>query len=158
MIVGRKRNITVKITIMKTLEQILENYKKNTFGSCGIYGLCAYIPYDKLEFIGVELKKDITKEMWNKEIKPLTRENILENLEQDVEYGFEKALGKQKVNTACIFQVVRIWNWILEEGLENWEGDDFDYYGLPLLKATALKYGFYNPIDDDSGREEKYNN
>jgi len=154
MIVGRKRNITVKITIMKTLEQILENYKKNTFGSCGIYGLCAYIPYDKLEFIGVELKKDITKEMWNKEIKPLTRENILENLEQDVEYGFEKALGKRGISASLMYNVVSMWNWILEEGLENWS--EYAYYGLPLFKATAVKYGFDNSIGEDKGSEEYY--
>lgn len=30
-------------------------------------------------------------------------------------------------------------------------------YGLPLFKATALLYGFDNPIGDDSGSEEYYN-
>jgi hypothetical protein len=30
-------------------------------------------------------------------------------------------------------------------------------YGLPLFKATALKYGFNNPIGDDLGSEDKYN-
>jgi len=29
-------------------------------------------------------------------------------------------------------------------------------YGLPLFKATAIKYGFPNPIGDDSGSERKY--
>jgi hypothetical protein len=30
-------------------------------------------------------------------------------------------------------------------------------YGLPIFKATAQKYGFNNPIGEDTGSEEKYN-
>ena len=33
---------------------------------------------------------------------------------------------------------------------------DYAMYGLPLFKATALKYGFDNPIGDDLGSEDKY--
>lgn len=45
---------------------------------------------------------------------------------------------------------------ILEEGLEDWDEDDYRFYGLPLFKATAVKYGWDNPIGEDSGRERKY--
>ena len=48
------------------------------------------------------------------------------------------------------------WNKVLEEGLEDWDEDNYRYYGLPLFKATALKYGFDNPIGDDYGDECKY--
>ena len=34
--------------------------------------------------------------------------------------------------------------------------DDYRFYGLPLFKATAVKYGWDNPIGEDSGRERKY--
>lgn len=37
--------------------------------------------------------------------------------------------------------------------LEN----DYRFYGLPLFKATAVKYGWNNPIGEDSEREKKYN-
>lgn len=43
-----------------------------------------------------------------------------------------------------------------EEG-EEWEEVDYAFYGLPLFKATAVKYGWDNPIGEDSGREKKYN-
>lgn len=36
--------------------------------------------------------------------------------------------------------------------LEN----DYRFYRLPLFKATAVKYGWDNPIGEDSGRERKY--
>lgn len=47
-------------------------------------------------------------------------------------------------------------HYILEEGLEDWDEDDYRFYGLPLFKATAVKYGWDNPIGEDSGRERKY--
>lgn len=50
----------------------------------------------------------------------------------------------------------QMWNYILEEGLEDWDEDDYGFYGLPLFKATAVKYGWDNPIGEDSGRERKY--
>lgn len=55
-----------------------------------------------------------------------------------------------------MFGVVMSWNKVLEEGLEDWDEDNYRYYGLPLFKATALKYGFDNPIGDDYGDECKY--
>lgn len=55
-----------------------------------------------------------------------------------------------------MFDVVLKWNRILEEGLEDWDEDDYAMYGLPLFKATAIKYGWDNPIGDDSGSESKY--
>ena len=55
-----------------------------------------------------------------------------------------------------MFEVVKMWNWILEEGLENFSDNDYAQYGLPLFKATAIKYGFDNPIGTDSGCEFKY--
>lgn len=35
--------------------------------------------------------------------------------------------------------------------------NDYRFYGLPLFKAMAVKYGWNNPIGEDSGREKKYN-
>lgn len=43
-----------------------------------------------------------------------------------------------------------------DEDCEEWEEDDYRFYGLPLFKATAVKYGWDNPIGEDSGRERKY--
>jgi len=40
------------------------------------------------------------------------------------------------------------------KGLENF--DDYAMYGLLIFKATAVKYGFENPIGEDTGSEEIY--
>jgi len=75
---------------------------------------------------------------------------------EDVAFGFEKALDKRGLSSAMMFNVVSFWNWILEEGLEDFSDDNYAQYGLPLFKATAVKYGWENPIEDDEGNEYKY--
>ena len=88
--------------------------------------------------------------------KEYNRKNVLAELESDLDFAFEKALGKRGISAALMFGVIQMWNNVLQEGLENWSDDDYAQYGLPLLKATAIKYKFDNPIGDDTGSEDKY--
>ena len=136
---------------MKTIEEVLEMYKSNTLDGRDIYRLVDFIPEEKLGVFDMELKEEFSGK--HKEI-PLTREAVLERLEDDVAFGFEKALNKRGMSASLMHDVVRMWNWILEEGLEDFE--EYTQYGLPLFKATAVKYGFNNPIGDDEGTEDHY--
>ena len=140
---------------MKTLEQIAGLYKSNCLDGRDINRLCQFIPFDMLNQFGLEAR-DVTAEEWNKNLRPFTREEILKQLESDVDFGFEKALNQRGISSSLMFEVVKMWNWILEEGLENWDDNNYAMYGLPLFKATAVKYGFENPIEDDNGDEGYY--
>lgn len=141
---------------MKTLEYIAENYKSNTIDGRDFHRLAQFIPFDMLPKFGIEPSDEWNdKEKWDAHVKPFTRENILKQLEEDVEFGFEKALNKRGISSGLMYEVVKMWNWILEEGLEDF--DNYPMYGLPLFKATAVKYGFDNPIGDDTGSEDEYN-
>ena len=139
---------------MKTLQQIKNQYKSETIDGRDLHRLAQFIPEKELKDFGIELKDEAVG-TW--EHIPFTRENILKQLKEDVAFGFEKALDCRGISSSLMFEVVKMWNWILEEGLENWPDDNYAMYGLPLFKATALKYGFPNPIGDDLGSEEKYN-
>lgn len=145
---------------MKTLEQLAELAEKKEFESRCIderdfNRLCRFIPYNMLSRFGISPSEEWdNEEKWNSILIPFTRENILNQLKEDVDFGFEKALDKRGISSSLMYNVVMMWNWILEEGLENW--DDYAMYGLPLFKATALKYGFDNPIGDDTGKESIY--
>lgn len=136
---------------MKTLQQVYENYKSETLDGRDLNRLIQFVPESDLPKIGVELKDEYKGKHVAKEF---TRENILEQLKDDVAFGFEKALNQRGISASLMSEVVEMWNWILEEGLENF--DEYAQYGLPLFKATAVKYGFDNPIGDDSGSEDKY--
>lgn len=140
---------------MKTKEEIIENYGDwrvfldDRFGA----RLCDFLGDDEVEKIGYSIKDEFKGK---RTIKEWTRDNILAQLKSDVEFGFEKALNQRGISSSLMFEVVRAWNRVLEDGLEDWDSDDYAMYGLPLFKATAVKYGWENPIGDDTGREEHY--
>ena len=138
---------------MKTLEQIAQCYTSSTLDGRDLHRLAQFIPEDMLHRFGLELNPEA---QGKHEVVEFTRENVLKQLEEDVEFGFEKALDQRGISSGLMYNVVKMWNWILEEGLEDF--DTYAQYGLPLFKATAVKYGFENPIGDDNGDELKYRN
>jgi hypothetical protein len=133
---------------MKTLDQIESMYKSQTIDGRGLYRLAQFIPQDRLYSFGLELKDGSSHDPTD-----FTRENVLKQLEKDVAFGFEKALDQRGISSSLMFKCVQMWNWILEEGLENWSEDDYAQYGLPLFKATANKYGFQDEIEGCEGNE-----
>jgi hypothetical protein len=136
---------------MKTLEQIKNLYKSNTIDGRDLNRLAQFIPEEQLKDFGLILREGET----HKAI-PYTRENVLSQLEKDVDFGFEKALDQRGISSSLMFNVVKMWNWILEEGLEDWPGDNYAQYGLPLFKTTAIKYGFPDQIDGKNGDEYEF--
>ncbi|WP_460271530.1 hypothetical protein [Bacillus sp. NEAU-Y102] len=124
---------------MKTVEQVVEMYKENTIDGRDISRLTRFLTEEEMGKLGFELKDE-----YKENYKPVefNRENILEALESDVEFGLEKARNQRGISSSLMFQVVMMWNWILEEGLEDWDEDNYAPYGMPLFKATADKYGF----------------
>ena len=140
---------------MKKLQEILDNFKEWEMPFDDRFGkrLCKFLTVEQAKSIGLEFKEEYAATH-----QPIawTRENIIAQLKEDVEFGFEKALNKRGISSGMMFGVVMSWNKVLEEGLENFSEDNYAQYGLPLFKATAVKYGFDNPIGDDSGREYKY--
>lgn len=137
---------------MKTLQQVKEMYKSQTIDGRDLSRLMQFIPEEELKDFGLELKDEYVGT--HKHIE-FTKENVLIQLEKDVAFGFEKALNQRGISAGLMSEVVQMWNWILEEGLEDF--DDYPMYGLPIFKATAVKYGFENPIGEDTGSEESYN-
>lgn len=136
---------------MKTLDEIVNNYEEWSVFPDDRFGvrLAQFLTQEQLEKIGFKWNSDEPYP----EPKEWTRENILVQLKEDVEFGFEKALDKRGISASLMFAVVLGWNRVLEEGLEDYPEDNYAMYGLPLFKATTEKYGWENPIGDDSGSE-----
>ena len=137
---------------MKTLDQIIELYKSETLDGRDLVRLCDFVPPDRWHELGVKLKEgaDISTVV----TKEFTRDNVLEQLRLDVAFGFEKALNKRGISAGLMYEVVEMWTWVLEEGLQGFEA--YAQYGLPLFKATAIKYGFPDEIDGFNGDEFKF--
>lgn len=139
---------------MKSINEILKNYKEYGVSLEDRFAVrfADFLTVEQMEKMGVSFrdpeaaKKHVPKE-W-------TEENVLEQLRQDVDFGFEKALNQRGISASLMYEVVKSWCKVLENGLDS---IDYPMYGLPLFKAVAVKYGFDNPIGDDEGTEEKYN-
>jgi len=136
---------------MKTIEQIRSQYKSKTIDGRDLHRLMQFIPEALLPDFGLELKPEFVGKHAH---TGMSREAVINQLRDDVAFGFEKALNQRGISSSLMYEVVQMWNWILEDGLESFSS--YAQYGLPLFKATAEKYGFENPIGADSGSECKY--
>ena len=139
---------------MKTLETIKKDFKPQAMDGRDLHRLAPFIPEDQLKEFNMELQDKFKGKHKHEE---LTKENVLKHLKEDVKFGFTKALNQRGLSASMMNEVIKMWNWVLEEGLEDFSDDNYEMYGLPLLKATAIKYGFDNPIGSDEGNEEEYN-
>jgi hypothetical protein len=142
---------------MKTKEQILEAIKNGKepgdfLDRRDFSRLTIFFPVEDWKTFGFELKKGAKAP----EPKELTRERVLHRLENDLEFAFEKALNCRGISSSMMYEVIKMWLWVLDDSLQDQPDEAYAYYGLPLYKAVALKYGFENPIGDDSGSEDKY--
>lgn len=138
---------------MKTIEE-MKNYQFGCLDGRDKSRLVKFLSSNQLEMFELSLKEGVIAEEFDKDVIPFTKENILIQLKEDVAFGFEKALNKRGISSSLMYDVVRMWNYILQEGLEDF--DDYDHYGLPLFKATAIKYSFPNPIGKHTGKESLF--
>lgn len=138
---------------MKTLSQIQANYKSQTLDGRDLSRLSQFIPEADLAGFGLSLHPEF---VGKHQAKEFTEAAVIDQLRNDVEFGFEKALNKRGISSSLMFEVVKMWNWILEDGLDASADNNYEQYGLPHFKAVAVKYGFENPIGDDDGDEYKY--
>ena len=138
---------------MLTQQQVLDVIKAGRNSECldgrDYARLTEFFPVSDWEKLGFEPKEGIEYTP-----KPWTRESILEQLTKDVDFGFEKALNRRGISASMMYEVIKMWMWVLEDELEKFA--DYAHYGLPLFKAVAVKYGFHNMIGDDDGDESKY--
>ena len=77
--------------------------------------------------------------------KEWTEENILTQLKQDVEFGYEKAIGERGISSELMAMVVNAWCKVLENGL-NLDGDD-GWYHIKQFTTVAKHYGW--ELSDD---------
>lgn len=139
---------------MKTHKEVLQAVKDGRESKCldgrDYSRLSNFYSVDEWKHFGFSLKDGVEPDP----PKRWTKKNILRQLNSDVDFGFEKALDCRGISSGIMYEVVKMWLWILEDDLQSL--DSYAQYGLPLFKAVALKYEFENPIGDDSGSESKY--
>jgi hypothetical protein len=138
---------------VKTKQQILEAVEKEKTSQVidrrDFYRLCKFFDADQLHLFGFDADNPVD---W----QPMeyTEAIVLSALQEDVQFAFHKALTKRGISSSLMYEVIKMWMWVLDDDLQHW--NSYAMYGLPLYKAVALKYGFGNPIGDDKGSESFY--
>ena len=122
---------------MKAINEILENYKEyETFldDRFGARFSCFLTP-EQMEKIGFSLNDEYKDKYVPKE---WTEENVVNQLKEDVLFGWEKACDERGISASLMYEVVKSWCKVLENDLQYFS--DYGSYGKPLFKAVAQKY------------------
>lgn len=130
---------------MKTIEDILNNYKEYETFMDDRFGrrFCKFLTVDQVKQLGFEFKDDEARK--NHKQIPFTEENILKQLKEDVEFGWEKACDERGISSSLMYEVVLAWCKVLENDFADWTGESreqYKPYGKPLFRAVAKKYGW----------------
>lgn len=89
---------------MKTLEQLKELASRCLDGR-DFNRLAKFIPYNMIKDFGMEPNEEYNnEERWNSTVVEFTRENVLKQLEEDVRFGFEKALNQRGISASLMFE------------------------------------------------------
>lgn len=121
---------------MKKLDEVLNNYDKyatfldDRFGS----RLCEFLTNEQAEKIGFKFKEDYINEP-----KKWTEENVVKQLKSDVEFGWSKCVNKRGISAELMYEVVKSWCIVLENGLEE---TSYGWYGDEFFKAIDAEYNF----------------
>ena len=93
-----------------------------------------YLPVEEWKEFGFEYKGED-----NFVPKDWTEENIKIDLKSDLEFAIEKALGRRGISASLMYNVLKSWCIILENGLDK---TDYGWYGDKLIKAIDEYYEF----------------
>lgn len=127
---------------MKTIKEVLDNYdyyeQDNFLDSRFSKRFIDFLTDEQIK-ANIEKVKYSFKDATQREVKEWTEENILEQLEADVRFGYEKCRGERSISAELMSYVVLGWNRVLENGLEDLE---YGWYGDNVFKTTAEHYGW----------------
>lgn len=128
---------------MKTKEQILEAVRNENGwerDNCEILEsrdyvrLVKYFPVSEWEKFGMQLKDGAEAP----EVKDWNETNIIADMLSDLEFAISKAEGQRGISASLMFDVMRMWMWVLEDELSEWTS--YYDYGLPFFTEIQEKY------------------
>jgi len=112
--------------------------------------------FDPSDWAKLGLKPSPDADLSQYQVTEYTEANVLKALAKDLDFAFQKALGKRGISSSLMWDVIKMWMWVLEDELADFPDHGYAQYGLPLYRAVAIKYNLPNPIGDDLGDEDKY--
>ena len=129
---------------MKSLDYVKNNIsefeKDNMFDMRFTKRFIDFLPTEEWERFGFRYTGDTPRIP-----KDWTEENVMEQLKQDVEFGYEKSIDERGISSELMAMVVNAWCKVLENGL-NLDGND-GYYHIKQFLNVATHYGWSLPTE-----------
>ena len=123
---------------MKSIKEILDNYKEYETPLDDRFGIrfCDFLTEEQGKTIGY-----VTSEgnEWGT-VKEWTKENVIEQLKEDVKFGLEKAEAERGISASLMHEVVKSWLKVLEDNELVAEFDYYEDYGKENFKKVIEKY------------------
>jgi hypothetical protein len=112
--------------------------------SFGREALIQFVPFDHAKEF---LKPEITREEWDKDVTPLNRETVVEQIKDYMTFAWGKVENHRGLSASRSVSKMQAWLWLLgDEGKIDW--DNYSQYGAPILSEICKLYGL--PIPDNT--------
>jgi len=127
---------------MKTIKEILERCRNPKSPlSFDAEALINFLPYEEAKEF---LKEGTTAEQWNKIYIKATRENVIKEIREYMEFALGKAENHRGLSAIRSIEKMNAWIWLLDdEDKINW--DNYANYGAPILKQICELYNLPFP-------------
>ena len=123
--------------VKQAMEENLVGYNRK---SCGFIDrrdysrIMNFLSVDEWEKFGFGLREGATPPKIKEWAKPV----ILQQLKNDLDFAFEKAIHHRGISSSLLYEVILMWMWVLEDELATF--NVYEPYGIPLYKKVARKY------------------
>lgn len=145
---------------MPTQEEILARFSSRKDGDMFGDEVQEYIPYLAFNLAKAFLKEGCTKEEWDKDRPPLTRDGVLKTMEDYISFAWEKANDCRGLSANRTMLHYIAWTWLagdraFSEQVEAEYRDHYQFYGKDILVMICKHYGWDSSKWDNGRRQNR---
>jgi hypothetical protein len=143
-----------------TQEEIVERFNARKDGDMFGDEVGMYLPYLEFNYAKPFLKEGVTKEEWDKDRVPLSREAVLKQMEEYMAFGWQKANDCRGLSANRTMAHYVAWTWLsgdreFAEQVQQEYNDNYQFYGKDILVMICKFYGWDHTKWDNGRRQNR---
>lgn len=143
--------------VVPTLEEIEKRYDERREEDMLGFEVNEYIPYMSFDKLRTIAKEDASDDDVRKIMSTLTRDRMLDVMEDYMEFAWDKANNMRGISANRSIEHYVAWTWLAGDSDLSSEIDDmawhgYHYYGKPILERICEFYGWEWKDWDDGVR------
>lgn len=142
---------------LPTPEEIAARYEERSKHDLFGFETGEYFPYLPFEAMRKNAKEDAADDQLREAMKPLGRDSIVKEMEDYMEFAWEKANGCRGISAGRSLAHYVAWTWLAGDAefsakLEQEIDRNYRYYGKDILVMICEHYGWDSKKLDDGRR------